>query len=98
MAAILDKQTGKRYGQTQFVNEVVDLIRSDDGRAPCYELLESLKAKREGRSPTVVSITVGDVQGVPSHLRGRSYELVEGGSDVEGFEREWRGATPRPNR
>jgi hypothetical protein len=55
MFAILDKQTGKRYGQAHFINEVVDFIRSDKGRAPCYELIE------------------GDVQGVPSYLRGRTY-------------------------
>ena len=73
MFAILDKQTGMRYGQAHFINEVVDFIRSDKGRAPCYELIEGLIAKREGRSPTVRTMTLGDVQGVPSYLRGRTY-------------------------
>lgn len=40
MAAILDLQTGRRYGQVQFVNEVVDFIGSEDGRRPCYHLLD----------------------------------------------------------
>jgi hypothetical protein len=40
MAAILDRQTGKRYAQVQFVNEIVDFFRSAEGRQPCYDLLD----------------------------------------------------------
>jgi hypothetical protein len=69
MFAILDKQTGKRYGQAHFINEVVDFIRSDKGRAPCYELIEGLIAKREGRSPTVRTMTRPDLfEGTPPRV------------------------------
>src|SRR5664279_5567367 len=40
MSAILEGESGRRLGQVQFVNEVVDFIRSKEGRHPCYDLLD----------------------------------------------------------
>lgn len=40
MSAILDAQTGRRFGRVQFVNDVVDFIGSREGRQPCYDLLD----------------------------------------------------------
>ena len=92
MSAILDKRTGKRYGQVQFINEVVDLISTDEGREPCYRLIEALQARQAGRAPEVRSIELSDEHGVPPDLRGVVYELVDGSSDTERFDMEWRGA------
>ena len=50
MAAILDVQNGRRYGQVQFVNEVVDYIATAAGRRPCYDLLEGLQARQNADS------------------------------------------------
>ena len=47
MAAILDAQNGKRFGQVQFVNEVVDFITTAEGRQPCYDLLDGLHSDRQ---------------------------------------------------
>ena len=91
MAAILDKQNGKRFGQVQFVNEVVDFIATAEGRQPCYELLAGLQDQQAGRDPDVRTITLGDAPGIPENLRGSTYELVEGESDAEKFDREWPG-------
>jgi hypothetical protein len=83
MAAILDRQNGKRYGQAQFINEVVDAITSTEGRQPCYGLLDGLIALREGRTPAVTVVTLSDERGVPERLLGTVYELVDGESDAE---------------
>ena len=96
MAAILDRQNGRRYGQVQFINEVVDFIRSSEGRGPCYRLLEGLQAKRTGLVPSVISVTLPDVPGVPPYLEGNTYDLVDGESDAEAPDREWRGARRWP--
>ena len=92
MAAILDTQNGKRFGQVQFVNEVVDFITTAEGRQPCYDLLDGLHSKHAGRPSVVSAITLGDVSGVPKHLRGNTYLLVDGESDAEKFDSEWREA------
>lgn len=89
MPAILDRQNGKRYGQVQFVNEVVDFLRSAEGRRPCYELLEALQAEHTGAAPATVSVTLGDDPGIPAYLQGTTYDLVEGDSDAERFDRRW---------
>ena len=90
MAAILDTQNGRQYGQVQFVNEVVDCITTSEGRQPCYDLLDSLKARQDGLVTSVDSITLSNLPGVPKHLQGRTFKIVDGGSDVEKFDREWR--------
>lgn len=95
MAAILDRQNGRRYGHVQFVNEVVDFIRSEGGRRPCYELLEGLQARQAGRPAPVESITLGSQPGVPPYMQGATYDLVEGESDAEAFDRKWREAGGR---
>ena len=87
MPAILDRQNGKRYGQVQFLNEVVDFIRTEEGRRPCYELLEALQAAQTGAASAAVSITLGEDDGVPTYLQGTTYDLVEGESDAERFDR-----------
>jgi excisionase family DNA binding protein len=89
MPAILDRQNGKRYGQVQFVNEVVDFIRGAEGRRPCYELLGALQAYQAEATPATVSVTLGDDPGIPSYLQGTTYDLVEGESDAERFDRKW---------
>ena len=89
MAAILDRQNGRRYGQAQFINEIVDFIRSDEGREPCYRLLEGLETMREGGEAAVVSVTLPQADGVPPYLAGTTYDLVQGESDLERHEREW---------
>lgn len=99
MPAILDRQNGKRYGQVQFVNEVVDFIRSPEGRRPCYELLEALQARQAGTASAAVSVTLGDHPGIPTYLQGTTYDLVDGESDAERFDRTWRderGAATKP--
>lgn len=98
MAAILDRQNGRRYGQAQFINEVVDLIRSEEGRQPCYELLEGLQARQVGRPAPVESITLGSQPGVPPYVQGATYDLVDGESDAEAFDRSWRDAGGREHR
>jgi excisionase family DNA binding protein len=90
MPAILDRQNGRRYGQVQFVNEVVDFVRSEEGRRPCYLLLEALQARQAGAASTAVSVTLGDDPGIPAYLQGTTYDLVEGESDAERFDRQWR--------
>jgi len=90
MAAIRDRQSGKRFGQVQFVNEVVDFITTAEGRQPCYDLLDALQAQQGGVAPSVVSVTLGEVRGVPKELQGRTFEIVEGESDAEKVDREWR--------
>jgi len=90
MVAILDRQNGKRYGRVQFMNEVVDFIRSAEGRRSCYELLDAVEAMQAGEVPATVSATLGDDAGVPTYLRGTTYDLVEGESDAEQFDRRFR--------
>lgn len=90
MAAIRDAQNGRRYGQVQFVNEVVDFISTAVGRQPCYDLLAALQTRQGGVAPSVTSITLGEVPGVPNQLRGHTFEIVDGESDAEKFDREWR--------
>jgi len=92
VAAILDRQSGKRYGQVQFLNEVVDFITSGEGRQPCYDLLDGLHSMQAGRPSAVSVVTLGDEPGIPKHLRGSTYLLVDGESDAEKFDREWRAA------
>jgi excisionase family DNA binding protein len=87
MPAILDTRNGRRFGQAQFVNEVVDAISSEEGRRPCYDLLDALTALREEGSPASAAVTLGDDRGVPGHLRGARFELVEGESDAERSDR-----------
>lgn len=89
MAAILDRQNGRRYGQVQFINEVVDFIRSEEGRQPCYELLGGLQARQAGHRAPVASITLGSQPGVPPYMQGATYDLVDGESDAEAFDRKW---------
>lgn len=98
MAAILDRQNGRRYGQVQFINEVVDFITTAEARRPCYDLLDGLQSKQASQAATVSSITLRDGPGLPRHLSGNSYELVDDESDSEKFDREWQEAkylTPR---
>lgn len=93
MAAILDIQNGRRYGQVQFANEVVDYITTAEGRQPCYDLLEALQARQEGVAAfakSVASVTLGNVRGIPEQLQGRTFEIVDGESDAEKFDRRWR--------
>ena len=90
MAAILDTKSGKRYGQVQFVNEVVDYITTPEGRQPCYDLLDALQARQQGLASSVTSIRLGDVRGIPKELHGRTFEIVDGESDAEKFDRQWR--------
>lgn len=90
MAAIFDAQNGRRYGQVQFVNAVVDFITTVEGREPCYALLDALRALQEGVAPSVTSITLGHVRGVPKQLQGSKYELVDGESDAEKSDRRFR--------
>jgi excisionase family DNA binding protein len=90
MVAILDRQNGRRYGRVQFMNEVVDFIRSAEGRRPCYELLDALEAMRAGELAETVSATLADDAGIPPYLRGATYDLVEGESDAERFDRRFR--------
>jgi excisionase family DNA binding protein len=89
VAAIFDEQSGRRYGQVQFLNQVVDYIRSDGGRRPCYDLLEALAAMQAGEEPRVRSVTLSEDPGVPLALQGLSFTLVEGETDAERSEREW---------
>lgn len=90
MTAILDRQNGRRYGQVQFINEVVDFISSEEGRQPCHQLLEGLLARQAGRPAPVTSITLGSQSGVPPYIQGATYDLVDGESDAEAFDRKWR--------
>lgn len=92
MPAILDRQNGRRYGQVQFINGVVDFITTAEGRRTCYDLLDGLQSRQAGHAATVSRITLGDGPGVPRHLSGSSYELVDDESDAERFDREWREA------
>ena len=87
MVAILDRQNGKRYGRVQFMNEVVDFIRSAEGRRPCYELLDALEGMQAGQAPATVSTTLADDAGIPPYLQGTTYDLIEGESDAERFDR-----------
>lgn len=90
MAAILDIQNGRRYGQVQFVNEVVDYITTAEGRQPCYDLLEGLQARQNGRDTTITSVTLTPARGIPKQLQGRTFKIVDGESDGERFDRQWR--------
>lgn len=90
MAAIRDTQNGRRYGQVQFVNEVVDFISTAQGRQPCYDLLIALRAQQRGIAPSVTSVTMGEVPGVPKELQGRTFEIVDGESDAEKSDRQFR--------
>jgi excisionase family DNA binding protein len=92
LAAIFDRRNGRRYGQAQFISEVVDCIRSEEGRQPCYELLEGLQVRRAGKQALVASITLGSQPGVPEYMQGATYDLVDGESDAEAFDRKWREA------
>jgi excisionase family DNA binding protein len=92
MPAILDRQNGRRYGRVQFINEVIDFITTAEGRRPCYDLLDGLQKRQAGQEAVVSSIVLTDEPGVPQHLRGSSYELVNEASDAEKFDREWRAA------
>jgi excisionase family DNA binding protein len=96
VAAILDIQNGRRYGQVQFVNEVVDYITTAEGRQPCYDLLETLQARQESianSASSTTSVTLGNVRGIPEQLQGRTFEIVDGESDAEKLDRQWRKAT-----
>lgn len=86
-------QNGRRYGQVQFVNEVVDYITTAEGRQPCYDLLETLQARQEGIATSATSVTLGNVRGIPKQLRGRTFEIVDGESDAEKLDGQWRKAT-----
>ena len=92
MPAIRDTQNGRRYGQVQFVNEVVDFISTAQGRQPCYDLLDGLQARQSGAALSDTAVTLGEVPGVPKELQGRTFEIVDGESDAEKFDREWREA------
>ena len=95
MTAILDTQNGRRYGQVQFVNEVVDYITTAEGRQPCYDLLETIQAWQEGiatSATSATSVTLGNVRGIPKQLQGRTFEIVDGESDAEKLDRQWRKA------
>lgn len=92
MPAIRDTQNDRRYGQVQFVNEVVDFISTAQGRQPCYDLLDGLQARQSGAALSDTAVTLGEVPGVPKELQGRTFEIVDGESDAEKFDREWREA------
>jgi hypothetical protein len=85
VAAILDRQNGRRYDEEQFTNEVVDLIGSDEGRRPCHELIEALRARQAGEISSVTSVTLGDAPGIPASLQGATYDLVNGPADAERY-------------
>jgi excisionase family DNA binding protein len=92
VAAILDIQNGRRYGQVQFVNDVVDYITTAEGRQLCYDLLEALRARQDGVTSPPTTVTLGNLPGIPKELQGRTFEIVDDESDAEKFDRQWRAA------
>jgi hypothetical protein len=85
MAAILDRQNGRRYDEGQFTTEVVDRMGSEQARRQCHELIEALQARQAGEVSSVTSVTLGDAPGIPASLQGAIYDLVYGPADAERY-------------